>query len=172
MITRTSDGFDIPCRVVPALWPAYNGSEPLAVTGEYLETSQFGPMEGANPVGFVFERRVCRRDAPCRRHPPRSIAHFFIEAVYFTDRECSDAGTEYGFYRDPSNSDYGDAPADSVTFYYAKFNNCNHDYGCWDIDGHQVSGNSMRRVNISAVAPNTDGTYQYKFQAIRSGPRF
>jgi hypothetical protein len=151
-------------------WPAYNGSEPLAVPGEYLETAQFGPMEGANPVGFVFNGEFAGQTHPASS-PTHGNSHYFIEAVYFTDRECSDAGTEYGFYRYPANSDYGDAPANSFTFYYAKFSNCNDDYGCWDIDGHQVQAVGAS-VNISAVAPNAAGTYQYKFQVIRSSADF
>ncbi len=152
-------------------WPPATGAEPLAVTGEYLETAKFGPMSGANPAGFVFNGEFAGQAKPMSSPTSGDNTHFFIEAVYFTDRECSDAGTEYGWYRMVANSYSGDMPPNSLVFYYTKFANCNLDYGCWDINGHQVQS-PVATATITSVAPNAAGTYQYKYQAIRSGSDF
>ena len=158
-------------------WPPANGTEPLATTGEYLESERFGPREGANPNGFVFDGEFAGQTNPPSTPTPGQPAHFFVEAVYFTDRECSDAGTEYGWYRIVANSAPGansgsaDAPPDSFTFYYSKFSNCNQDYGCRDIYNQPVIS-SLVTATITNVAPNTAGTYRYKYQAIRSGSNF
>lgn len=153
------------------VWPPSNGTEPLAATGEYLETAQFGPMNGVNPSGFVFDGEFAGETNPASSAIQDGEAHYFVEAVYFTDRECSDAGSEYGWYRLVANSNYGDAPANSIAFYYTKFANCNTDYGCWDVEGHQVQSLTAT-ANISNLAPNGAGTYQYKYQVIRSASDF
>jgi hypothetical protein len=153
------------------IWPPSNGTEPLAATGEYLETAQFGPMGSTNPVGFVFDGEFAGETDPPSSHTPGQPPHYFVETVYFTDRECSDAGTEYGWYRLVADSDSGDAPPNSFTFYYSKFSNCNQDYGCWDTNGHQVQS-SVATATTSSVAPTAAGTYQYKYQVIRSGSSF
>lgn len=152
-------------------WLSSNGTEPLAATGEYLETEQFGPIDGTNPAGFLFDGEFAGETNPPSSHTQGQPTHFFVEAVYFTDRECSDAGTEYGWYRSVADSDIGDTPANSITFYYSKFSNCNLDYGCWDIDDHQVQS-SLVTATVTSVAPNGAGTYQYKYQVIRSGSDF
>lgn len=152
-------------------WPKANGTEPLAATGEYLETAQFGPMENGNPVGFVFNGEFAGLTDPLSTPTHGPATHFFVEAVYFTDRECSDAGTEYGWYRMVANSDSGDISANSFVFYYSIFTNCNLDYGCWDVNGHQVKS-SVATATVTSVTPNQAGTYQYKFQVIRNGSDF
>jgi hypothetical protein len=153
------------------MWPPATGTEPLAATGEYLETAQFGPMDNVNPVGFVFDGEFAGEASPPSSQIEDSHNRYFVEAVYFTDRECSDAGTEYGWYRNVANTVSGDMPPNSVTFYYAIFNNCNIDYGCWDVLGHQVETQSAT-TTITNLAPNANGVYQYKFQAVRSGSDF
>jgi hypothetical protein len=152
-------------------WPPATGTEPLAVTGEYLATAQFGPLGDASPAGFVFNGEFAGEAKPVSSPTSGDNTHFFIEAVYFTDRECSDAGTEYGWYRMVANSYTGDTPPNSFVFYYTKFANCNLDYACWDVEGHQVQS-PVATATITGVAPNAAGTYQYKFQAIRSGSDF
>jgi hypothetical protein len=172
-------------------WQPSDGTEPLAATGEYLETAQFGPMGSAslggaslggaslggaslgaaNPAGFVFNGEFAGEANPPSLHTPGQPPHYFVETAYFTNRECSDAGTEYGWFRTVADTDFGDEPVNSFTFYYSKFTNCNQDYACWDIDGHQVEA-LVATVNVSDVAPNAAGTYQYKFQVIRSGSNF
>jgi hypothetical protein len=152
-------------------WPAANGTEPLAVTGEYLETAQFGPTGGTSPVGFVFNGEFAGQTSPASTPTQAYYASFYLEAVYFTDRECSDAGTEYGWYRMVANSYSGDTPTNSVTFYYSEFSNCNIDYGCWDTNGDQV-GSPDATATITNLAANGSGTRQYKYQAIRSGADF
>lgn len=154
----------------PHVWPPADGTEPLAATGEYLETSEIDPVGGASPIGFIFNGEFGGQASPPSTPDP-PYTHYFLEAVYFTDRECSDAGTEYGFYRTVAHSDAGDAPANAVSFYYSTFNNCNLDYGCWDVLGHQVQG-SFRTTNITNLAPDANGAYQYKFQVTRSGTSF
>jgi hypothetical protein len=151
-------------------WPPADETEPLAVTGEYLETAQFGPMDNTNPAGFVFNGEFAG-ETKASSPPTQGPAHFFVEAVYFTDRECSDGGTEYGWYRMVANSGSGGAPANSFVFYYSKFTNCNLDYACWDTNGHQVQS-LVASVTINNVAPNAAGTYQHKFQVIRNGSDF
>lgn len=151
-------------------WPRANGAEPLAATGEYLETAQFGPMDNTNPAGFVFTGEFAG-ETKASLPPAQGPAHFFVEAVYFTDLECSHGGTEYGWYRMVSNSVFGNAPPNSFVFYYSDFTNCNLDYGCWDTNGHQVKSSTVT-ATITGAAPNEAGSYQYKFQAIRSGQDF
>jgi len=152
-------------------WQPSNGTEPLAATGEYLETARFGAVGNTNPVGFLLDGEFAGETNPASSLTPGLAKHYFIEAVYFTDRECSDAGTEYGWYRMVSNSNWGDMAVSSFTFYYSKFSNCNQDYACWDINGHQVKS-SFATVTLTNVTPNAAGTYQYKFQVIRSGSDF
>lgn len=163
--------FRFPIPGNPWVWPPFNGTEPLAATGEYLETSQFGPLDAASPVGFVFDGEFAGETNPPSSQIQDQYTHYFVEAVYFTDRECSDAGAEYGWVREVANSGSGDTPADSVTFYYSIFNNCNTDYGCWDVLGDQVHQQSSN-TTITHLAPNLEGLYQYKFQATRSGSDF
>jgi hypothetical protein len=151
-------------------WPRANGTEPLAATGEYLETAQFRPVDNTNPAGFVFTGEFAGVAKPAST-PTTGPGHFFVEAVYFTDRECSDGGTEYGWYRKVADSSFGDTPVNSFVFYYSKFTNCNLDYGCWDTNGHQVKS-TLATATMTDVAPNAAGTYEYKFQVIRSGPDF
>lgn len=151
-------------------WPPSNGTEPLAATGEYLETAKLGPMGSLNPTGFEFNGEFAGETHPLSS-PAGGGPHYFVETVYFTDRECSDAGTEFGFYRMVANSDYGDAPVNSFTFYYSKFSNCNDDYGCWDVNGHQVKS-PVATATIASAAPNAAGTYQYRFHVIRIGSDF
>jgi hypothetical protein len=151
-------------------WPKANGTEPLAATGEYLATAQFGPMDNTSPVGFVFNGEFAGETKPSSA-PAQGNAHFFVEAVYFTDLECSHGGTEYGWYRMVFNSVFGNAPLNSFVFYYSTFTNCNLDYGCWDTNGHQVK-TSEATATITGAAPNQAGTYQYKFQTIRNGSDF
>jgi hypothetical protein len=153
------------------IWPPANGTEPLAATGEYLESAQFGPIGGTNPAGFVFEGEFAGETNPASSAIEDGSAHYFVEAVYFTDRECSDAGTEYGWYRLVASPNYGDAPANSIAFYYTKFANCNTDYGCWDVEGHNVQSLTAT-ANISNLAPNGAGTYEYKYQVVRSESYF
>jgi len=154
----------------PDIWPEANGTEPLAATGEYLATARFGPIENTNPVGFVFNGEFAGVTKPLSVREPGPM-HYFVEAVYFTDRECSDGGTEFGWYRMVSNSAYGDWAVNSFTFYYSDFTNCGIDYGCWDTNGHRL-GESVETATITSAAPNKAGTYQYKFQAIRNGSNF
>jgi hypothetical protein len=162
--------FRFPAPGSDGAWPPADGTEPLAATGEYLETARFGPIENTNPVGFVFNGEFAGQTKPVSSLTP-GPPHYFVEVVYFTDRECSDAGVEYGWYRMVSNSNSGDAPANSFTFYYSNFTNCNLDYACWDINGHQVHS-SVATATITSAAPNLAGTYQYKFQVVRSGSDF
>jgi hypothetical protein len=152
-------------------WPPADGTEPLAATGEYLETSQFGPMDSASPAGFVFEGEFAGETNPPSPQTQDQYTHYFVEAVYFTDRECSDAGAEYGWQRLVAHSVSGETPPDSVTFYYSIFNNCNDDYACWDILGHQVHQQSSN-TTVTSLAPNLEGLYEYQFRAIRSGSNF
>jgi hypothetical protein len=128
-------------------------------------------MGGTQPVGFVFNGEFAGEANPPSTHLTGQPPHYFVETVYFTDRECSDAGTEYGWYRLVADSDSGDAPANSFTFYYSEFSNCNQDYGCWDTNGHQVQA-LVATANATSVAPNAAGTYQFKFQVIRRGSYF
>jgi len=162
--------FRFPAPNDPWVWPPANGTEPLAATGEYLETARFGPMGGANPVGFVFDGEFAGKADP-PSVPDDPYRHYFLEAVYFTDRECSDAGTEYGFYRFVADSQIGDTPPNAVTFYHATFGNCNLDYGCWDVLGHQVQGQFVS-ASMTNLAPNSAGAYEYKYQVIRNGSEF
>jgi hypothetical protein len=152
-------------------WIPANGTEPLAATGEYLETEQFGPMGSANPVGFLFHGEFAGETNPPSSEIQDEQKHYFVEVAYFTDRECSDAGTEYGWYRTVASSESGDAPSNSLTFYYGIFNNCNVDYACWDVFGHQVQTQSAT-ATITNLAPNSEGAYEYKFQVIRGGSNF
>jgi len=152
-------------------WPPANGTEPLAATGEYLQTAQFGPRGSFNPIGFVFNGEFAGEANPPSSHTPGQPPHFFVEAVYFTDRECSDAGTEYGWFRLVADTDSGDTPANAITFYYSKFSNCNLDYACLDTNGHQVQA-SVVTATITNMAPNRAGTYQYQNQVIRNGSDF
>jgi hypothetical protein len=163
--------FRFPAPDGPWVWPPANGTEPFAPTGEYLETAQFGPVNGASPVGFVFDGEFAGEANPPSSQIQDNFTHFFEEAIYFTDRECSDAGTEYGWYRNVASSASGDMPPNSLTFYYAIFNNCNIDYGCWDVLGHQVQTQSAT-ATITNLAPNSGGTYEYKYQVLRSGSDF
>jgi hypothetical protein len=163
--------FRFPVPGAPWMWPAADGTEPLAATGEYLETARFGPTDNGNPAGFAFDGEFAGEANPPSSQIADQYTHFFVEAVYFTDRECSDAGTEYGWYRNVASTASGDMPPNSVTFYYATFNNCNIDYGCWDVLGHQVQTQSAA-ANVTNLAPNAEGVYQYKYQAIRSGSNF
>jgi hypothetical protein len=153
------------------VWPPANGREPLAATGEYLETARFGPMGSANPLGFAFNGEFAGETNPPSSTIQDQQKHYFVEVVYFTDRECSDAGTEYGWYRTVASSESGDMPPNSLIFYYGIFNNCNIDYGCWDVLGHQVQPKGANATIIN-LAPNADGVYQYKYQVIRSGSVF
>ncbi len=162
--------FRFPAPNGPDIWPPADGTEPLAATGEYLETSQIGPVGATSPIGFVFNGEFGGEANPASKPDP-PYTHYFLETVYFTDRECSDGGMEYGFYRTVADSDVGDTPANAFAFYYSTFNNCNLDYGCWDVLGHQVHG-SFTTTSIRNVAANTSGTYQYKFQVTRSGATF
>jgi hypothetical protein len=152
-------------------WPAANGTYPLAATGEYLETSQFGPIGATNPIGFTFYGEFAGQASPPSSPTGAGSANFFLEAVYFTDRECSDIGTEYGWFRMVSNSYSGDTPANSATFYYSAFTNCNIDYGCWDTIANQV-GSPYVTATITNLAPNAANTYSYTYKAIRSGANF
>jgi hypothetical protein len=151
-------------------WPPADGTEPLAATGEYLETAQFGPVNGVNPAGFVFTGEFGGETNPPSAREEQSH-HYFLESVYFTDRECSDAGAEYGWYRIVADTETGDTPANSVAFYYATFSNCNDDYGCWDVLGHQVQQTFLTTA-ITNVAPNSAGVYQYEYHAVRNGSFF
>ena len=60
-------------------------------------------MENTNPAGFVFNGEFAGQTKPLTVRTEGPL-RYFVEAVYFTDRECSDAGTEYGWYRMVSNS--------------------------------------------------------------------
>jgi hypothetical protein len=145
-----------------------DGEFPYAPPGEYLA----GQTGAGKLTGFDFDAEF--GGAPTSP----TTAGFFVEAVYFTDRECSDGGAEYGWYRLPASST-GDQPLDSVTFYYSVFTNCNGDFMCWDTNGMQVFQNTTTVTlttipcnSRSTVGPNCVASYQpgwleYDFKAIR-----
>ena len=154
-------------------YSAADGEYSYAPPGEYLA----GPTSLGKLVGFDFDSEFGgSTTAP-------TTAGFFVEAVYFTDRECSDAGTEYGWYRLPASS-AGDQALDSVTFYYSVFTNCNGDFMCWDTNGLQVFQNTTTVTlatipcnSKSTVGPNCLPSYEtgwleYNFKAIRNGSWF
>jgi hypothetical protein len=155
-------------------YSAADGEYPYAPPGEYLA----GPTGLGKLLGFDFDGEFGGLTST------PTIAGFFVEAVYFTDRECSDAGTEYGWYRLPALST-GDQALDSVTFYYSVFTNCNGDFMCWDTNGLQVFQNTTT-VTLTSIPCNSRSTvganclptsYQtgwleYDFRAIRRGSWF
>lgn len=151
-----------------------DGQYSYAPPGEYLA----GQTGAGNLVGFDFDGEF----GGAATTP--TTAGFFVEAVYFTDRECSDGGTEYGWYRLPAWS-VGDQAQDSVTFYYSVFSNCNGDFMCWDTNGQQVFPNTttvtLAKIpcnSRSTVGPNClpdayqPGWLEYDFKAIRRGSVF
>ena len=144
-------------------YPDYSpadGANPFAPPGEYIATR----TKSASLTGFDFEGESGGVPlAPTK-------AGFFVEAVYFTDRECSDGGTEYGWYRLPAQAG-ADQPANSVNFYYSTFTNCNLDFMCWDTDGKQVLS-QVATVTIANLPFNSSGSLEYEFRAIRSGASF
>lgn len=151
-------------------YPDYSpadGSFPYASPGEYMASENFGPNQFGNPEGFDFEGEfggsVTSPTSP-------SSGSYYLEAAYFTDRECSDAGTEYGWFRFPSNFYSGDQAIDSVTFYYSVFTNCNIDFMCWDTNGQQI-GQPTATATLTGI-PSRAGGYEYRFRAIRSGGYF
>jgi hypothetical protein len=151
-------------------YPDYSpadGMFPYASPGEYLSSEQFQPNGFGSPVGFDF---VGEFGGEVTSPTPSSSGSYFIEAAYFTDRECSDAGTEYGWYREPASFFSGDQAVDSVTFYYSDFTNCNIDQMCWDVNGQQI-GQPTATATITGIPANSQGR-MYRFRAIRSGGNF
>lgn len=152
-------------------YPDYSpadGTFPYASPGEYLASENFQPNGLGSPVGFDFEGEF---GGSVTTPTPASSGSYYLEAAYFTDRACSDAGTEYGWYRFPSNYYSGDQAINSVTFYYSDFTNCNIDFMCWDINGQQV-GQPTGTATLTNIPVNSQGSYEYHFRAIRSGGYF
>ena len=137
--------------------PSSNGDYPFAPPGEFLESAYF-----AGSKGFDFQGEF--GGVPFSPTPGGFSS--FVEAVFFTDRRCFDAGVEYGWYRFPANGYYGDQPVDSVTFYYSIFTNCNLDYACYDTNGWQVF-QSTAEVKLTGIPTNNQGTRNYIFRTVR-----
>jgi hypothetical protein len=151
-------------------YPDYSpadGAFAYAPPGEYLASELFGPNGFGSPSGFDF---VGEFGGAVTSPTDPSSGSYYVEAAYFTDRECSDAGTEYGWSRLPASFG-GDQGVDSVTFYYSDFTNCNIDFMCWDVNGQQIF-QPTATATITGIPANAQGNRQYRFRIIRSDPYF
>ena len=149
--------------------PSANGSYPYAPPGEYLSSESFGNYNGNPSIGFNFTGEFGGTTTSTTPTPSGNATTFFVETVYFTDRECSDGGTEYGWYRFPAvastfNSALHDEPADVATFYYSNATNCNIDFMCWDTNGLQVFQNTVT-AKVTNIPLTSNQNRIYKFSA-------
>lgn len=148
-------------------YSAADGQYPYAGPGEYMASAQFGPNGYGSPYGFEFLGEFA---GSVTSATPSSPYSYYAQAVYFTDRRCSDAGAEYGWFRVPANS-AGDQAVDSVTFYYSVFTNCAIDFMCWDTNGQQVY-QPTTTATITGIPLNSQSARLYRFRAIESGSNY
>lgn len=157
-----------------------DGQYPYAPPGEYYASPVFGPGGAGSPRGFDFVGEFAGFTSP----PSASSPSWTVQAVYFSDQRCFQAGAEYGLARYlavhidenpgaplPDAFPTQDQPADSITFYYSRFTNCNGDFACWDSQGHVVLQNTAI-ATITGIPPNSRGTYEYRFRVIRADGHF
>lgn len=156
------DWFNYP---LPPGTPA-DGQYPYAPVTEFLEST----FNGSGMQGFEFEGEF---GGAVTSPTPHTSGSLFQEAVFFTDRPCYDAGTEYGWFRTPALYAFPyDQPVSSVTFYYSDFNNCDIDFACYDTNGKIVQSN-IATIPITGIPLNSGNQDRaYKFKVTRSGSTF
>jgi len=154
--------------------PFVNGGW-LASTGELFSSRQFASTGLYAPTGFTVQAEFEGET----RYNPTALNSYFLEAIYSSDRECDDGGTEYGWYRFvaanlPSTSQM-DQPVNSMVFYYATDANCVFYYACFTSGGAYVPGINIDytdRTGVTLNGPNNYGAYLFNYTAIRNGSFF
>jgi hypothetical protein len=86
---------------------------------------------------------------------------YIVEAVFYSDRACTDGGFEYGFFRRVLPS-----PEDKIFFYYSDFTNC--DGGICRATNSStgtVENPNVREHSITDLALNSHSENKYYFHA-------
>jgi hypothetical protein len=142
--------------------------EAYASIGEYYESAQFS-YTSASEIGFQFVAEFNGQ-----HHEPQTTNGSYVEAVYFSDRECFDGGTEYGWYHQPVDYESCcgtlDQPDNQVYFYYSEFTNCGGVFYCSTNSTNPPAGVVAQKTSQYEVTfnqLNKDSTYQFSFKVVR-----
>ena len=140
------------------------GAEPYATTGEYYQSEYFS-HPSATITGFSFQGQFSGQ------HVTSTNDGYYTQAAYFSDRECFDGGTEYGWFHQPVNSGSLDQPGNQLYFYYSEFTNCGYLYVCSPDDQYADAVTQPTNLylvtfnSLNSKSPNPD--YEWIFRVLR-----